>query len=316
MNRQLYFNYISAKLTYLVSRINTMGKLNLLDLNIHSENFFSDLLNKVFSYDLKNLNVIKSNIEGIDLIDEKNKIVAQVSSNCTKNKINSSLSKESLKNYNNFNFKFIAINNDASNLKNKKYDNNYNLKFNPLEDIIDIVTILKTINSLPSEKLYEVYKFIENELGDPPRIEKMDTNLAEVINILSQENLSNNYIKPNKQKFDISEKISFNNLEPLEEDIREYAGYRDILQSIYNEFDTMGFNKSTSILSLIHEIYIKLAIKSTSSLEIYIDIKSELQNIIINSKNYKTIPFEELNLCINIIVADTFVRCKIFKRPQ
>lgn len=37
------------------------------------------MLNMLLGYKLKNLNVIKQNIDGIDLVDEINEIVAQVS---------------------------------------------------------------------------------------------------------------------------------------------------------------------------------------------------------------------------------------------
>ena len=91
MNRTLYFNYIEEKLNTLAYRIEVRSKLNLLELNIHSENFFADLCNIIFDLDLENLNFSYQNIDGIDLIDHKNKVVVQVSSTCTKAKIESSL---------------------------------------------------------------------------------------------------------------------------------------------------------------------------------------------------------------------------------
>jgi hypothetical protein len=87
MNRSHYFNYIEEKITILASRIENRGKINLLDLNIYSETFFADLLNVLFDYQLVNLNIIKQNVEGIDLVDKKNKVIAQVSSTCTKHNI-------------------------------------------------------------------------------------------------------------------------------------------------------------------------------------------------------------------------------------
>ncbi|BDR82080.1 hypothetical protein N072000002_22710 [Clostridium tetani] len=44
MNRQNYYNYIHEKLMVLFYRVKNNGRLNLLDLNIHSENFFAELL--------------------------------------------------------------------------------------------------------------------------------------------------------------------------------------------------------------------------------------------------------------------------------
>ena len=80
MNRSNYFNYIEEKLNILSYRIKSRGKINLLDLNIYSETFFAELMNHLLGYELKNINAIRQNTEGIDLFDNKNKIIVQVSS--------------------------------------------------------------------------------------------------------------------------------------------------------------------------------------------------------------------------------------------
>ena len=56
MNRLNNFNYIEDKLNYLAYRIESRGGLNLLELNLHSENFYLHFLNLLFDWDLKNLN--------------------------------------------------------------------------------------------------------------------------------------------------------------------------------------------------------------------------------------------------------------------
>ena len=86
MNRQFYFNYIEERLATLEIRIRNRGTLNILDLNIHSETFFAQLIMTVLGFHFDNLNTIKQNIEGIDLIDNDNKIIAQVSATSTKAK--------------------------------------------------------------------------------------------------------------------------------------------------------------------------------------------------------------------------------------
>ena len=73
MNRSEYFNYIEEKISILSYRIKNRGRINLLDLNIHSETFFAELMSYLLDYNFKNINQIKQNTEGIDLIDEKNK---------------------------------------------------------------------------------------------------------------------------------------------------------------------------------------------------------------------------------------------------
>ena len=71
MNRTSYFDYIEEKLHILAFRIENRNKLNLLELNIHSENFFAFLCNIIFNLELENLNYSHQNIDGIDLIDHK-----------------------------------------------------------------------------------------------------------------------------------------------------------------------------------------------------------------------------------------------------
>lgn len=77
MRRSNYFNYIEQELNTLSYRIKIRGKINLLDLNIYSETFFAELVSRLLKFNLKNINVIKQNTEGIDLVDEANKIIAQ-----------------------------------------------------------------------------------------------------------------------------------------------------------------------------------------------------------------------------------------------
>ena len=145
MNRTQYYNYIDEKLHTLAHRITTNGKLNMLHLHMHSENFYLHLFNLLYDYNLKNLNESLQNVEAIDLIDDNKKIVMQVSSTSTKQKIESSLKKDLIKSYSNYTFKFISIAKDATDLRNKTYNNPHAIMFNPISDIYDITSILNTV---------------------------------------------------------------------------------------------------------------------------------------------------------------------------
>ena len=59
MERADLFNDIEARLSWLVSRIELRGSLNILNLNLHSEDFYLHLLNLLFGWNLTNLNVGK-----------------------------------------------------------------------------------------------------------------------------------------------------------------------------------------------------------------------------------------------------------------
>lgn len=316
MNRSNYFNYIEEKLNTLSYRIKNRGKINLLDLNIYSETFFSELMSILLNYKLKNINLIRQNTEGIDLIDEKNKIIAQVSSTCSKQKIEDSLSKKIFENYPGFSFKFIAIVGEVDKLRNNIFKNPYNATFIPTEDIYDIKSLLNIILNMQVKEQRILYEFIKDELGSNIDIVKVDTNLASFINILSQEDLSSTISSPEINSFEILRKIEFNDLLTVQMTIDDYKVYCTRLDEKYKEFDKLGANKSFSVLAVLHNQYVKLLGKIQDPHELFFSIIDNVIELIKSSKNYVEIPYEELELCVSILVVDAFIRCKIFKNPE
>lgn len=316
MNRSGYFNYIEEKLDILSYRVKSRGKINLLDLNIYSETFFADLMSKLLKCNLKNINMIKQNTEGIDLVDTENNIIIQVSSTCTKQKIENSLKKEIIKDYIGYNFKFIAISDDADKLRTQTFKNPYNVRFIPRNDIYDMKNILNLVLNMHIQEQRELYKFVKDEFGEPIDIIKVDTNLAAIINILSGENLSVKINSPEINSFEIIRKIEFNDLTFARSTIDDYKVYYRKLNEKYKEFDKQGINKSFSILSAIRKQYNILITKTKEPYEIFFSIIDNIINIIQNSKNYIEIPYEELEMCVSILVVDAFIRCKIFKNPE
>lgn len=316
MNRTEYFNYIEEKINILSYRIKNRGKINLLDLNIYSETFFADLMSYLLGYNLKNINQIKPNTEGIDLVDEKNKVIAQVSSTCTKQKIEHSLNKEIMQRYSHFRFVFIAIVGEGAPLRTVTYKNPYKAIFSPKDDIYDIKSLLNIALNLNITKQRKLYAFIRDELGNNVDIVKMDSNLAVIINLLSQEDLSGVVESPEINSFEIMRKIEFNDLISVQETIDDYKIYYRKLNEKYKEFDKQGVNKSISVLSVIRSRYNKLAGKISDPQELFFAIMDNIIDLIKNSKNYVEIPYEELEMCVSILVVDAFIRCKIFKNPE
>ncbi len=316
MNRSEYFNYIEKNLNILSYRIKERGKINLLDLNIYSETFFAELMNHLLGHKLKNINVKKQNIEGIDLVDEENGIVAQVSATCTKQKIESSLKKEIFQKYLHFRFIFIAITGDADTLRTATFRNPQKVIFSPADDIYDMRSLLNIILNLDIVRQRKLYEFIRDELGSGLDIVKMDSNLATIINILAQENLSDVVDSPEINSFEIIRKIEFNDLISVQSTIDDYKVFYSKLDEKYKEFDRQGVNKSFSVLAVIRSKYNKLAGKISDPKELFFAIIDMVIELIKNSKNYIEIPYEELEMCVSILVVDAFIRCKIFKNPE
>ena len=313
MNRTLHFNYISHKLSTLATEIEVRSKLNILDLHLHSENFYLHFFNTLFGWDLQNLNVCKQNVAAIDLIDRTNKIVVQVSATATKQKVESALTKD-LSAYAGYAFKFISISKDASALRSNSFVNTHNLKFNPQSDIYDIASILNKIWALCMDDLRGIANFIKKELGSEVDPLKLESNLAAIINILAKEDWSQDASAVETIPFDIGKKIDHNNLDAVRGIIDDYFVHHRRVDRIYSDFDKQGANKSTAVLDAIRNDYFaNMAELSDDSL--FFKVVECVADRVQNSANYAAIPFEELELCVKILVVDAFIRCKIFKNP-
>jgi len=315
MVRQEYFNEIESRLSWLVSSIKLRGKLNILDLHILSEDFFAQLFNCIYEWNLININTIEQNIEGIDLVDDIQKIIVQVSADISKRKIDMSLSNIDVLKYSGFHFIFIGITDDAKRLRKNKYLNQETVTFDPETDILDMTMILKHIKSMEDiEKIKKIYEFLQKEIRMPISQEKIKTNIAEIIEAISQIDLEEFY-KPEIKPFGIEKKIIYNNLVKSRLIIENYKQYYTILDKIYTEFDKLGNNKSLSVLNNLKNIYIKMS-EINNQDDCFQQIINDVVDFVKQSSNYKPIPEEELLMYVGIIVVDAFIRCKIFKNPE
>lgn len=316
MNRSKYFNYIEERLNLLSLRITRKGKINLLDLNIHSETFFADMINMTLGLKLRNYNAITQNVEGIDLLDNDNRVIAQVSAICTKAKVNDSLSKEALDQYRGYTYKFISIAKDAEDLRRSTFNNLYQVTFNPQTDILDVSSILRIVLCMEIEQQKRLYIFIRDELGDETASLKYESNLATIISIISSEDLRDEIFQIDTTTFEIDRKIEFNNLPSVKCVIDQYKIYCGRLDEKYAEFDKQGVNKSLSVFRVINSQYARLIASIKDESQLFFAIIDGIINIITNSANYKEIPYDELEMCVSILVVDAFIRCKIFRNPE
>lgn len=132
---------------------------------------------------------------------------------------------------------------------------------------------------------------------------------------MSKENWNEGEDTPEKIKFEIDRKITHNNLKSSKLIIEDYSIHHGRLDKIYSEFDKQGSNKSKTVLSTIRQEYAKLTSTLTDD-QLFFAVIEKVQEKILNSANYQNIPFDELELCVNILVVDAFIRCKIFENPE
>ena len=313
MNRSEYFDFIESKLSLLVTRIEMRGGLNILDMHLHSENFYLHFFKVLFGWELKNLNAANQNVAGVDLVDTTNRIIVQVSATATKQKIESALAKD-LSTYKGYSFKFISISKDAKNLRTKIFSNPHNLTFSPAEDIFDVTSLLKFIVVLDIKQLKEVYDFLKKELKSEPDPEKIESNLTTIIKMLAKEDWIQGVSDFETVPYDIESKISYNQLAAARVLIDDYKIHYSRINKIYAEFDRQGANKSLSILNGIRAEYLSLD-PVVSPDQCFFSIIEKVTQKIRTSANYTHMPEEELALCVQILVVDAFIRCKIFKNP-
>lgn len=315
MKRPDYFNVIEERLNLLALRIISRGRLNILDFHGHSEYFYQYFLNEVYGWVVKNENDNKQNVEAIDLIDHTNKFIIQVSATSTKHKIESSLSKDLIKNYIVYTFKFVSIAKDADELRKMIFKNPHKINFTPSADIIDKNSILSKIRGLHIDDQHRIYKFVKQELVIDIDPMKLESNLATVINILSKEDWDKSEPIATVNSYEIDRKISHNNLDAAKTIISDYTVHYGRVDKIYTEFDLQGSNKSSSVLSTIRQEYAKAKGNLTDD-QLFFEVISKVEEKVLNSSNYTSIPFDELELCVNILVVDAFIRCKIFENPN
>ncbi len=312
MNRQKYFNFIEEKLILLATRLKMLGGLNILDMHLHTENFYLSFFNLLFGWELKNLNAVQQNAPGIDLLDSKNKIVIQVSATATKQKIESALNKD-LSAYKGYYFKFISICKDAEHLRSQSFLNPHKLTFSAATDIFDVESLLLKINAMNIDQIKSVYEFLKKELKNEPDPEKVESNLTTIINILSKENWrqAENF---ETAPYDIEAKIEWNQLVNARAFIDDYKIHYSRIDKIYQDFDKQGANKSLSVLDGIRAEYVALG-EVGSPDQRFLTIIDGVIKKIQASLNYEPIAQEELEMCVRILVVDAFIRCKIFKNP-
>jgi hypothetical protein len=143
------------------------AKLNLLDSAVLAEYFYKEILNSLFTWELENLNIEQSNFEAIDLIDNKNKVVVQVSCTCENKKVHETISKNELskENYKGYTLYFVFIGKQNSNIKKGKYKNSSQLTFNAKNNIFLTEDLIMIFQSLNPNCQFEILKIIQSYLS-------------------------------------------------------------------------------------------------------------------------------------------------------
>ena len=106
------FEYIKNQLTYIKSKVELDNQLGLLDINKLGENIFMHILNDVYDWNLTDANLLQENFPAIDLVDDTNRLVVQVTSTTTTDKLRGTIEKfKALNQYSGYQLKIFYIKN-------------------------------------------------------------------------------------------------------------------------------------------------------------------------------------------------------------
>ena len=188
------------------------------------------------------------------------------------------------------------------------------------------------------EKLYTIEKLkvmkaeheamIQRRVSASKPLQKRPSLLADVVKRIGKINLQT-YAEEaaTGPAFDIEAKITHNHVILYRPFLKEHAVYAGKLQSLYIEFEQTGGGRVETLLLNIASLYSlqkgKLLGADTSLVNIQQNadalieaVKNDLHDLMESSPNNDwTIPYEEVEFALSIVLVDAFMRCRILERP-
>lgn len=183
MNREIYLKSISESLALLKHEVELSNTINLYDINISSEDFYCGLLNLIYGYELKNANHLEKNAPAIDLIDRKNRIAVQVTSDNRSTKIKHTIEEFNKNKEYQFYDRLIILILTRKKKYSSEFDTDGKFTFDKKRDILDIESLIKKIKEIETNQIKKIKQYLSEELYREDEAEK-DTRPNEVITII------------------------------------------------------------------------------------------------------------------------------------
>lgn len=313
MNRLSLELEIRKRLAYLASFIQLSGFASLYDSHIVSEFFFKDFLNLIFEYSLENKNTEQKNHVAIDLVDTKNKIAVQITSETSIDKVRDTIKKFE---ENNLHLEFsslillILVNKKTAHATLPKTKNNY--KFSRL-DLLDIYNNIRQLEDIG--KIQQITDFLKKELKlDQDRVRSQEMNtLIDLLRLIDDKDneISNidTEVEP-RPDYKIKERFS---------------DYTDMLIELYVELksiygETLRKVKETLAFDTLKTRKISIFLKRLSNKflnEANGDPRSALDNLVEYFKQELNLSgFTPVENAILFFLVDEIYRCDVFPNPE
>ncbi len=242
MNRQDYQKSIINSLTWLSTQVTVNNKLNLTDVNVHSENFYRDLLNLAFSYNLVNINIVDPNAAAIDLGDEENSFAIQVTSTSTLAKTRHTVSQFIEKQLHEKYSRLLILNITAKTVHNAPTVGDKTYSLNTKDDIWDIGDLAVMFNDLELSKLKEISNFLNQQLymkpaeGLPRNVETI-LRLIELISDEDHPDAGEGFLEEPFPEEKINKRFADHSVFLKNEFLTLYQDYGAVLDSVEQESD-------------------------------------------------------------------------------
>jgi hypothetical protein len=227
--RANHINEIKTWLSYLRAQVELSNSLNLQDMNVYAENFFRDFLNLIYDYKLENANYKNPNAKAIDLFDNEKKLVIQVTSDNSSQKIHDTINgfnEGTL--FDDCNRLIMFIITTKKEFPKANFGKVKNSLFNKAQDIIDLADLLKDIENFNPEKLEKVHDFIINQVALKAPLNERRRESTEVQTIMRLIE----YLSKNSSETDDSSEKEPN---PEKKIMLRFADYSDYLLNTYKE---------------------------------------------------------------------------------
>jgi hypothetical protein len=156
-------------------------------------------------------------------------------------------------------------------------------------------------------------------------VARVESTIADVINSLSKSNFPLPFQnKTSKLPLDVMQKIKLNNMKTSQNIIEAYKPLSSYLNSVYSDLEKIRISPRERVLQRLQNAYINelskyennenktLEIVKANSDVIFFRIKEQIKNIVISSSNNISSE-EDIDIALNVILADAFVNCIIME---
>lgn len=315
MRARTIYDYVSYSLARHVVEIKMQGSKGFTDLHRAAEFFYVQLLNLIFDVHLRNADIDMPNCASFDAIDAAEKLLVQISSDDSREKIERSLTRKALEDYKGHSFWFLFLVGEKKAYRSKPFSNPYGLSFDCEKDIYIPADLAHRVLELSPARRNDVYELVREEFGEEPSIARVPSNLTSVVKLLAGQ-AERALLPIEVNPFEIERKITFNDLTDVRRLINKYAPYYRKIDDVYSDFDVSGSNVSAAVFGYIGNVYLRYDRMFENKGDLFYKIIDEMRECVMRSDNCTGLTFEEIDDAVSAIAVDAFVRCKIFKNPS